>query len=79
MARCEATTRSGERCKLDAQPGSRFCHIHSDSEEESTAEHDGAAEEALEWEDLVPLLLAGAAAAGLFFFLKAFGRWIPRF
>ncbi len=27
-ARCAATTRTGERCKLAALPGSRFCQVH---------------------------------------------------
>jgi len=79
MARCEATTQSGEQCKLDAQPGSRFCHIHGASEEEPSGENEAAAEETLEWDDLVPLLVAGAATAGLFLLLRAFGKWIPRF
>jgi 1-acyl-sn-glycerol-3-phosphate acyltransferase len=26
--RCIALTRSGERCKNDAQPGSEYCHVH---------------------------------------------------
>jgi hypothetical protein len=34
MAQCEGTTRSGERCKLDAQAGSRFCHLHGAKSEE---------------------------------------------
>jgi hypothetical protein len=38
---------------------------------ESTAEE-------LEFIDLAPLLLAGILVAGLVFFLKGFGRWIPR-
>lgn len=79
MARCEATTQSGERCKLDAQAGSRFCHIHAASEEDSGEEQETAAQETLEWDDLVPLVVVGAAAAGLFLFLRAFGKWIPRF
>lgn len=79
MAQCEGTTQSGERCKLDARPDSRFCHIHGGSEEESKVENEATAEDALEWEDLVPLVVAGAAVAGLFLFLRAFGKWIPRF
>jgi hypothetical protein len=78
MARCEGTTQSGERCKLDAQPGSPFCHIHGGSREDPKPEEEAAAEDTLEWDDLLPLLVAGAAAAGLFFFLRAFGKWIPR-
>lgn len=26
---CAATTRSGQRCKLTAQPGSDYCHVHA--------------------------------------------------
>jgi hypothetical protein len=78
MAQCEGTTRSGERCKLDAQAGSRFCHLHGAKSEEEVPSGGEAAEEAVEWGDLVPLLVAGAMAAGLLFFLRSFGKWIPR-
>jgi hypothetical protein len=76
MARCEGTTRSGDRCKREARPDSRFCHIH-DQDLEGTGDR-GAATDELEFVDLVPILLAGLLAAGLVFFLKGFGRWIPR-
>jgi len=78
MARCEGTTRSGEQCKLDAQEGSRFCHLHGGGEEPDGREEAEAQEEILEWEDLMPLVLAGVMAAGLVFFLRSFGKWIPR-
>lgn len=78
MAQCEGTTRSGERCKLDAQAGSRFCHLHGAKSEEEVPRGGEAAEEAVEWGDLVPLLVAGAMAAGVLFFLRSFGKWIPR-
>jgi len=78
MAQCEGTTRSGERCKLDARAGSRFCHLHGAKSEEETPSAGEAAEEAVELGDLVPLLVAGAMAAGLLFFLRSFGKWIPR-
>lgn len=35
--RCQATTKSGERCKLKARPGSDYCHIHQDQAEQSQA------------------------------------------
>lgn len=78
MARCEGTTRSGAQCKLDARPGSRFCHLHGGAEEDADTKSTEAGEDTLEWEDLFPLLLAGVAAAGMIFFLRSFGRWIPR-
>ncbi|MGD8362041.1 MAG: hypothetical protein PVJ04_11500 [Gemmatimonadota bacterium] len=82
MARCEGTTRSGAQCKLDARPGSRFCHLHGGAEEDAemrgTDAEAEAVEDTLEWEDIFPLFLAGVAAAGLIFFLRSFGRWIPR-
>lgn len=78
MARCEGTTRSGGRCKLDARPGSRFCHLHGGVEEEAEEKGTDAGEETMEWEDLFPLVLAGVVAAGMIFFLRSFGRWIPR-
>jgi hypothetical protein len=76
MARCEGTTKSGDQCKLDARPGSQFCHMHGPGEEEDTPEGN---EDAMEFEDFVPLLLAGVMAAGFMLFLKSFGRWIPKF
>jgi hypothetical protein len=38
-----------------------------------------AADDAFELEDLLPLIAAGALAAGFFIFMKSIGRWIPRF
>ncbi len=78
MARCEGTTRSGTRCRLDARPGSRFCHLHESSGEEAEPAGKDDAENALELDDLVPLLLAGVVAAGVLFFLRSFGKWLPR-
>jgi hypothetical protein len=78
MARCEGTTRSGGQCKLDARPGSRFCHLHGGVEEDPEKGGNEAGEDAMEWEDLIPLVLAGVVAAGMIFFLRSLGRWIPR-
>ena len=78
MSRCEGTTRNGDQCKRDARAGSRFCHLHGGAEKTNTEKEGDPAEETLEWGDLVPLLLAGAMAAGLLFFLRSFGKWIPR-
>jgi hypothetical protein len=78
MARCEGTTRSGQRCKLDAQPGSRFCHLHGEEEEERAEAGAGSTEERPDWEDIFPLFVAGVVAAGMIFFLRSFGKWIPR-
>lgn len=75
MARCEGTTRGGDRCKRDARPDSRFCHAHTPHEEQSGDRGPGT----LEWEDFLPLLFAGVMAAGFVFLLRSFGRWIPRF
>ncbi len=79
MARCEGTTRSGSRCRLDARPGSPFCHLHLPGEDPGKGAGDGTAYQQVEWDDLLPLLLAGAAAAGLLFLVRSLGRWIPRF
>ena len=78
MARCKGTTLSGDQCKRDAQPDSRFCYVHDPEKDQTGDEGDAAAEE-LELMDLAPILLAGIMAAGLVFLLKGFGRWIPRF
>lgn len=78
MARCKGTTKSGSRCKLDARPGSDYCHLHG--EERPEEDGDGRSEaEAFELEDLVPLLVAGAMVAGFFVLMKTVGRWMPRF
>ena len=79
MAQCEGTTRSGDRCKRDARADSQFCYVH-DPERAAEAENgEEAAAEDLDFQDLAPLLLAGVLAAGLVFFLRGFGKWIPRF
>jgi hypothetical protein len=77
MARCEGTTRNGDQCKRDAQPDSKFCYAHGAAETEATVE-DEQSEVILEWEDIKPLILVGAMAAGFFLFMRTVGRWIPR-
>ncbi len=79
MARCEGTTRSGSRCKLDVRPGSSFCHLHDTADEEGNGADTRSSEETVEFGDLIPLLVAGAVAAGFVLFLRGFGKWIPRF
>ena len=79
MARCDGTTRSGDQCKRDARPDSRFCHVHNPEKEQTAGGENAAAAEDLELLDLAPILLAGIMAAGLVFLLKGFGKWIPRF
>lgn len=78
MSRCEGTTRNGEQCKREARSDSRFCHAHDPDRDPSDAAGHEETAEGLEFVDLVPLLLAGLLAAGLVFFLKGFGKWIPR-
>jgi hypothetical protein len=78
MARCEGTTQSGDRCKREARPDSRFCHLHEPDHEGIGDDGAGSAAEELEFIDLAPLLLAGILAAGLVFLLRGFGKWIPR-
>lgn len=78
MARCKGTTKSGSRCKLDAQPGSDYCHLHGEIEEEGSAKGRPEAD-TLNLGDLAPLILAGAAVAGFFLLMRTVGRWIPRF
>jgi len=79
MARCDGTTRSGDQCKRDARPDSRFCYVHDPEKEQTAGAENDAAAEDLEFLDLAPILLAGILAAGLVFLLKGFGKWIPRF
>ena len=78
MARCEGTTRDGDRCKRNARPDSRFCYVHDPGLEENSGDGGEAEVEDLEFQDLAPILLAGVLAAGLVFLLKGFGKWIPR-
>lgn len=78
MARCEGTTKSGDRCKREARNDSRFCYVHDPDKEEAAAGDGDVAAEDLEFIDLAPILLAGVLTAGLVFLLKGFGRWIPR-
>ncbi|MCJ7627666.1 MAG: hypothetical protein MUO50_04665 [Longimicrobiales bacterium] len=79
MARCDGTTRSGDQCKRDAQPDSKFCYVHDPEKEQADGGDGDATAAELELMDLAPILLAGIMAAGLVFLLKGFGRWIPRF
>jgi len=76
MARCEGTTRSGEQCKREARPGSRFCYVHDPEREQTNAQEEEVTEE-LRFEDFVPLILAGLMTAGMVLILKSLGRWIP--
>ena len=74
MSRCEGTTKSGDQCKREAQTESSFCHMHGSREEPDVQ----ACDEPAEWEDLVPLLLAGAATLGFVLLFKSVGRFIPK-
>jgi hypothetical protein len=75
MARCEATTQSGNRCKLEAGEGSRFCHLHEEAEDGANrGDH-----EPLEFDDFLPLILAGAATVAFVVVFKSLGKLIPRF
>ena len=76
MARCEGTTRDGDRCKREARPDSKFCYLHGDPEEEEAAVDEA---EALEFEDFLPLIVAGAVTFGFLLVFKSLGRFIPRF
>lgn len=77
MAQCKGTTKSGSRCKLDAQPGSGYCHLHAPIRKKGSAREEPGSEPR-EREDLFLLILAGATVAGLFLMMKALGRLIPR-
>ncbi len=39
--RCQATTKSGQRCKITAREGSRFCHVHQQLAQETAASQTG--------------------------------------
>lgn len=80
MARCQGVTRSGDRCKREAQPDSEFCHLHGAeaAEDASPTADQAAASQPAEWEAYVPLFI-GLIAAGLMVLgLGRLGRWIPR-
>ena len=77
MAQCKGTTKSGTQCKLDAQPGSDFCHLHG--AEGATGDHGGEeATEDFQFEELVPIIMAGAMLAGMFLVAKTLGKWLPK-
>jgi hypothetical protein len=78
MAQCKGKTRSGNRCKLDAQPDSDFCHLHGPAEKEAGDPQEQASECGVELEDLMPLVLAGVMVAGFFVLMKTVGKFIPR-
>ena len=74
MARCQGTTQSGEQCKREAQEGSRFCYAHQPEAEEPEIRKS----EDLEFDDFVPILLAGAATLAFVLVFKSLGRLIPK-
>ncbi len=74
MARCEGTTRDGGQCKREARADSQFCYLHGTVEEETLTDEC----EAVEWDDVLPILLAGAATIGLLLVFKTIGRFIPK-
>ena len=74
MARCEGTTRDGGQCKREARADSQFCYLHGSAEEEAPTDEC----EAVEWDDVLPVLLAGAATIGLLLVFKTIGRFIPK-
>jgi hypothetical protein len=80
MARCHGTTRSGDRCKREAQPDSEYCHLHAtETAEESSARGDPTVDsQPAEWEAYVPLFFGLAVAGLLVLGLGRLGRWIPR-
>jgi len=78
MARCDGTTRDGDRCKREARPDSRYCYAHDPEKEGAPGTEGDVASDDLELQDLAPILLAGILTAGLVFLLKGLGRWIPR-
>jgi hypothetical protein len=78
MAQCAGTTKSGNQCKLDAQPGSEFCHLHGAAQDQADPQAEGAAEGEFQLEDLMPILMVGAVMAGMFLVAKTFGKWLPR-
>ena len=74
MARCEGVTQSGEQCKREAQEGSRFCYAHQPEAGDSETRKS----EDLEFDDFVPILLAGAATLAFVLVFKSLGRLIPK-
>jgi hypothetical protein len=78
MAQCKGTTKSGTQCKLDAQPGSDFCHLHGSAEGGASGEAGDSEECVFQLEDLGPIIVVGAVMAGMFLVAKTFGKWLPR-
>ena len=74
MARCEGTTRDGDQCKREARADSKYCYLHGEVEEETLTDECAA----VEWDDVLPVLLAGAATIGLLLVFKTIGRLIPK-
>ena len=63
MAQCQGTTKSGTRCKRDANEGGDYCGFHEDQAEAPNAEgasSDGSADRSTD------LILVGAVAVALF-------------
>lgn len=74
MSQCKGKTKSGDQCKLDAQPDSDFCHLHGAADEGG----EQADECVFELEDLMPIAMAGAMLVGIFVLAKTIGKWMPK-
>ncbi len=77
----------GEDSESEAEEGTGTAEEAAETEQEEAAtakqeeavdEDAAAAEEALCWEDVANLALAGVVVAGMFFFIRAFGKWMPK-
>jgi hypothetical protein len=64
MAQCHGMTKSGERCKRDANEGSEYCGFHGDQAETTTDEASGGGGRSADRP--TDLILVGAVAVALF-------------
>jgi len=78
MARCEGKTRNGDRCKREVRGDSKFCYLHDSVEDETPSEATAEEQDTVEWDDVLPVLLAGAATLGFVMLFKTLSRFIPK-
>jgi uncharacterized protein involved in copper resistance len=80
----------GETTEMDPEETAEMAEETIEAEEDDATTADGeeaaaegddeaeTAEEALSWDDVAHLALAGAVVLGMFFVVKTFGKWMPK-
>ena len=75
MARCEATTRKGTRCRNPAMEGSRYCNVHAEqAEREDASTAPGDADPLAELSDAARAVIGAAVLGAIVLVALKLGR-----